>query len=141
MNSDKWNMIEHNRRLGNLEKNYLKFLNVSNIKTLGPDLYVTVEAISVNGVDCIDFEADGIAQFNSNCIRFDRWLPNVREVNITDWKYDEESQMLTIEYDGKVEEFIYDSTDLVYFIGDFNADVNKAIASLINLVGEILLKK
>lgn len=141
MNSNKWNMIEQNRKLGNLERNYLKFLKVSNIKTLGPDLYVTVEAISVNGVDCTDFEVDEIAQINSNCVRFDRWLPNVREVNITDWKYDEESQMLTIEYNGKVEEFIYDSTDLVYFIGDFNADVNKAIASLIKLVGEILLNK
>ena len=104
-----------------------------------------VGAISVNGVDIYDLDAEDIVN-DGAILRFKEYVPNFDECRVTTWKFSPESNELYEKYekDGHRE---YDTlhfleTDLVYFIGDFGvASEEKPIESAINAVGEYYKNK
>ena len=115
--------IENNRKNLNLDKNFIEFLKCE-FKVIGNRISAKVLFISVTNVD-MDCEAQNIATgpfelvFYQNINLFENMV-----VSTCNWNGDD--KILTI----NDEKYNFASTDLDYFISDFNADKKSSIDSI-----------
>lgn len=144
MDSNDWRMIEQARHGNNNVLSFFKIEKAQQIKDFRAIDVQKFAGISVNGCDFLDLEGKGIVD-GGIVISFNGKLPDLSKVKLIEWFYNPDSEEVRVTWQEigglpKVETYQIDEHNMMFFAGDFQADVKLALNSMMDRIGDYFMR-